>query len=290
MEAGRHVSARCGRRAAATLSAYEVLPFWSGYALHVVLLTTLLGAALIDASGHRTPRRMFLPILLAGLAAGTVWPQLRRLAAFVYSVSQPWQAGLIDGLAGFAAGAVVGAVLGAAWWRGSRGNWPRFAPAAMFAAIGAVAGWQVALETAVAATLLWFAAIAWQRASASPRIAPLAGMVFVAALPRLTALDVRLELPLLWPERYVAAIAISLVAIASFAAWLAGRLAPPQYFAPPPEDPPEVAQPEEADSGEATAREPAADETAGDHAAALEEPSAPQQPTVDQDVERPFGS
>jgi hypothetical protein len=54
-------------------------------------------------------------------------------------------------------------------------------------------------------------------------------------------LDVRLGMPLAWPRGYETAVAVTLVALTGVLAWAAGRIAPPQYFAPPPEDPPQVA-------------------------------------------------
>lgn len=227
------------------ISPYDVLPFWCTYASHMVLLTTLLGAALIDASGHRTPRRLFAPALLLGLMLPVVWPNMRRLPAFAYDGSAAWQPGLIDGATGLVVGALIGAVLGAAWWRGSSTVWPRFGLVGMFAAVGVTSGWQAALETAAASAVLFLGAVIWLRLRSSQAIAPLAALVLLAALPRVIDLDVRLSAAVVWPSRLEAVIAIMLLVVASLAARAAGRLALPQYFAPPPDDPPEVSPPRE---------------------------------------------
>jgi len=46
------------------------------YAFHLVLLCTLLAAALIEFDGNRVPGRLFWPAVLLGLLAGFVWPRL----------------------------------------------------------------------------------------------------------------------------------------------------------------------------------------------------------------------
>src|SRR5688572_12904041 len=58
------------------LTPLEAWPFWCAYATHVILLTTLIGAALIDWDGFRTPRRIFVPILMIGFTLPIIWPAI----------------------------------------------------------------------------------------------------------------------------------------------------------------------------------------------------------------------
>jgi leader peptidase (prepilin peptidase)/N-methyltransferase len=90
----------------------ETLPFWSAYATHVVLLTTLLGAALIDRDGWRPPWRMFVPAMLLALVSGALWPPVRPIAAFAGLAGPAWQVGLTDAVAGLAAGAACSVLFG----------------------------------------------------------------------------------------------------------------------------------------------------------------------------------
>ncbi len=98
------------------------------YAFHLLLLCTLMAAALIEFDAHRPPPRLFsLPITL-GLAIGAMWPLLRWDALFGASHLQGVADGVLGGLAAMALAAlawpgwvgrgerwqVVGALTGAA--------------------------------------------------------------------------------------------------------------------------------------------------------------------------------
>jgi leader peptidase (prepilin peptidase)/N-methyltransferase len=75
-------------------------------AYHLVLLTTLLAAGLIEYDGHRPPWRLMLPALVIGVFAPLVWPHLRPIAD-----GSDWPQriiGLVDGGTGFAIGALLG--------------------------------------------------------------------------------------------------------------------------------------------------------------------------------------
>ncbi len=96
---------------------------WGIYAYHLVLLCTLLAAALVQYDGHRPPGRLFLPAVVVGLAAPAFWPTLHPVAA--------WQA---------AAGPLHG-ILGGILDRGRRTddwNGGRGAPEAGWPAVAAV--------------------------------------------------------------------------------------------------------------------------------------------------------
>jgi leader peptidase (prepilin peptidase)/N-methyltransferase len=125
---------------------------WGIYAYHLVLLCTLLAAALVQYDGHRPPLRLFLPALVVGLAAPACWPPLHPVPAWP-SVAGPW-AGIIDGLAGLAAGAAAGVILGpvAGRRRGDPGLWLAAACTGLF--LGPQAACGLLAATAAVAGLL----------------------------------------------------------------------------------------------------------------------------------------
>ena len=133
--------------------------FWCAYALHVLLLATILGGALIRADRFRTPAHLFLPILLAGIALPILWPEIRPLPAWPYNFRSAWQAGAVDGLAGIGAGALLAVQIPSFRALSGRG-WPSDAPVALLASVGAVLGWQLTLLAAPAVALIYLATAA----------------------------------------------------------------------------------------------------------------------------------
>jgi hypothetical protein len=97
-------------------------PLYAGcgmYACHVVLLCTLLAAALIERDGQRVPWRLGLLAAVVGVFAPLAWPAIHPTAAFALKAHGlgPW----LEALAGAAAGAIAGAV---AWRLGLTGKTP----------------------------------------------------------------------------------------------------------------------------------------------------------------------
>jgi leader peptidase (prepilin peptidase)/N-methyltransferase len=119
---------------------YDLWPFWSQYALHACLVTTLMAAVLIRADGFRVPPQMYLPVLAAGLVLPLVWPEIRGLPATPIDLAG-WQAGLVDGLAGLVVGALLGLIVSLVVLF-VRGAWPWTAPVALLATLCVVLGWQ----------------------------------------------------------------------------------------------------------------------------------------------------
>jgi leader peptidase (prepilin peptidase)/N-methyltransferase len=77
-------------------------------AYHLLLLSTLLAAAIVEYDGLRLPVRVMLPALAVGWLAPLAWPQLHPVPAFA-GLAPPW-AGLVDGTAGLALGLALGGV------------------------------------------------------------------------------------------------------------------------------------------------------------------------------------
>lgn len=116
------------------------------YAFHLLLLCTLLAAALIEHDGHRPPASLFAPAAVVGLLAPLVWPHLHPVPA--WAGAEGPLAGLLDAGAGMAAGLGLGWLLStAAGSPGCRG--------VVFASgcVGLLLGWQAAVVL-VAATAL----------------------------------------------------------------------------------------------------------------------------------------
>ena len=64
---------------------------WGLCLFHLGLLCTLMAAALIRWDGHQPPQRLFVPMLLAGFAAASVWPWLHPLAADAELAGSRWR-------------------------------------------------------------------------------------------------------------------------------------------------------------------------------------------------------
>ena len=77
------------------------------YIYHMLLLSTLLAAALIDLNGDHVPLRLAAPAVVVGFLAPIVWPDLHPVPAFLGQ-----EPGRLAALAGVSAGLGVGIVLG----------------------------------------------------------------------------------------------------------------------------------------------------------------------------------
>ncbi|NQT17351.1 MAG: prepilin peptidase [Planctomycetes bacterium] len=115
-------------------------------AYHLLLLCTLLAAALIAYDGHGCPARLFVPAILIGWLAPAIWPDLHPVDAW-YGVSGS-VGELLAGAAGFGHGMLAGLIL----WvlPGARRNLGLlFGPAC----VGLFLGWQAAVVLAVVTLL-----------------------------------------------------------------------------------------------------------------------------------------
>jgi leader peptidase (prepilin peptidase)/N-methyltransferase len=73
---------------------------------HLLLLCTLLAAGLIEFDGHNAPRRLFMPVLAAGIIAPLVWPYLHPMPAWPALAEGARR--ILDCAAGLAAGGLLG--------------------------------------------------------------------------------------------------------------------------------------------------------------------------------------
>lgn len=223
------------------LAMHDGAPFWSMYAVHVGLAATLVTATLIEYDGSRVPRRLFAPILLVGLALPMVWPSIRPLPLAPQLFWPDWLAGLGDGLAGVAAGAAFGLLVGLGWWLGSgRRVWLKGAPVTLLAAAGCVLGWQRIVEVAPLAVLVYVIGVVATRASKT--IFPLAAPLLALALPLLLPLGLHYFQAADLARNYDQLVAGAAALAVALLAYVAGRVAGPQYFVPPPEYAPPAAE------------------------------------------------
>ena len=214
------------------LSRAETLPFWWAYATHIVLLTTLVGASLINVDGWRMPRPLLVPAIVVAFVVGILWPETRRIAALAGLAGPPWQIGLFDGAAGMAAGIACGALFGLAWLGASRGrSWPRSGPIMLLAAVGAVLGWQRVLVIAPIAAVLFACLVILVRLTRGQGVVPLAGVVAVlAGWMAIEWAGLLMPLVLAMSDDPLAAWAVAALAIAA-GAIVAGSVATPDYHA-----------------------------------------------------------
>jgi len=128
----------------------ETLGMWQPfgiYAYHILLMCTLLSAALIQYDGRRVPSKLFVPTIAVGVVAGIVWPWLRPVHAF--DGLGTIEAGIVDALAGLLvalpSGWVILKLLGK---KAAGGLMPTLA------CVGLFLGWQAALALALVTLLL----------------------------------------------------------------------------------------------------------------------------------------
>jgi hypothetical protein len=103
-----------------------------------------MASGLIRWDGKRPPQRLFLPLLLVGFIAPTIWPWLHPLPAWPVVASIPW-GGAIDSLLGAGTAILLGCTAG--WLRGRLAQAGKPAPqiAGESLVVGAVLGWQAAV-------------------------------------------------------------------------------------------------------------------------------------------------
>lgn len=130
---------------------------WIAYGLHVLLLCTLICAALIHYDGKRAPLKLFAFPILAGLIVPLVWPRVRPLPVGVLDVSG-WTSVIAEGLAGM----IVGALSGYIGSLACAGNHDRSRPGTVLPLMlcGVVLGWQAtALLASVVAAMYFLSAV-----------------------------------------------------------------------------------------------------------------------------------
>jgi leader peptidase (prepilin peptidase) / N-methyltransferase len=125
---------------------YQILLF------HLLLLCTLLVAALIEFDGHPAPRRLFMPALAIGLIVPLICPYLRPMPAWPGIAD--WPSRILDCAAGIAAGGLLGYLA----WRIKKSKSPGGVSWEL-ACVGIFLGWQACCGIAV--ITMFFALVAY---------------------------------------------------------------------------------------------------------------------------------
>lgn len=156
---------------------------------HLVLLCTLLAAALIEYDGLRLPRSLLVVLGAVGLSAGTAFPWLRPDPVSLRL--EGWEAGLVDGLAGALGGALAGAVV---WLIVGRRHGPELV--AVMAGVGAFLGVPAVLWIALATLVLHLPLVVLRSTGkVASRITPLAGVTVSTCVWILAWRDLANRLP-----------------------------------------------------------------------------------------------
>ena len=142
---------------------------------HLLLLCTLLAAALIEYDGHRPPVRLFVPALVVGWLAPLVWPYLHPVSAW-QGLSGPI-AGLVDGTAGLGLGILLGLA-----FRPLPGAKPGPGLLLAPACVGLFLGWQAALVLTLLRVVVWLPVSALRQEWAGLRPVPPTAWLALAAL------------------------------------------------------------------------------------------------------------
>ncbi len=143
------------------LAVAELNQLTTTYPFHMLLLCTLICAGLIEYDGNRPPAKLFVPAFIVGALMPLIWPALRWLPA--RGLTPASLDGMVDGLAGLAAGALLG---GLAW-----GTLTAEKPKGLalgLVGVGLFLGWQAVLVIAAVTALL--IAPMWLPEHVSPRL------------------------------------------------------------------------------------------------------------------------
>jgi prepilin signal peptidase PulO-like enzyme (type II secretory pathway) len=134
---------------ASVLSTPGVVYLLTICAWHLMLLCTLLCAALIDYDRQPVPWRLFVPALVVGIVAAPLWPLLRPLPVWPAWHAWPrWVAGLCNGVVGLTAGLLLGQLAA---------TLARSKPSGLLlgtACVGLYLGWQAACALTLATMVI----------------------------------------------------------------------------------------------------------------------------------------
>ena len=207
--------------------------YWTLYAYHSILLTTLFTLTLVKANGDVVPRRVFWPALLVGLGAAPFLVWLHPVP-FCHLVSvSDWMLGTADAVTGGLAGLVMGCCV---WPHRGRhaGPWPGDGTELYACALcGIYLGWQAAVAVALLAASGYLVATIVTLVRPRWRTGPWCGYVTFAALLYIVQWRDASELcPWLGPGGRLGA--VSILALATYGVSLLTRhLTQYQRFATP---------------------------------------------------------
>jgi uncharacterized protein (TIGR00730 family) len=156
--------------------------YWSLYAYHIVVLVTLLTAALIQFDRKRVPRQVFFPALVAGLASPLFLPWLHPIPVCSLAEAPAWFLGASNALWGLLAGGVMGACIAPVARRSLQERWwerPEWWAAAL---CGLFLGWQAVGGVVLAAAVGYGAVVTISRFRPHWGAGPWCGYLTLAGL------------------------------------------------------------------------------------------------------------
>ena len=143
------------KRPALVVMEYEFdVMLWLLYAFHMLLICTLICAALIRYDRYRAPWRLYVPALVVGFVAPLIWPDLRPVAC--HEIVDSWLPSVgaaLDGICGLLMGALLGLAASTPRWRPNRQRllWSEIPALGL---CGLFLGWQAISVLAVIAGVL----------------------------------------------------------------------------------------------------------------------------------------
>lgn len=219
-------------------------PMGAAVMLHLMLLTTLIAAALIDFDRHPIPSRLLTPVIVATVAASLVWPQIHPVPAISPDLLRSQgldhflrgpTAGLLDVALGAAAGLAAAVVIHFAtrarpWLECRYGG----SVTLMWIAVGVVFGWQLTPWLLACWAVHYWLSVTPGRA-ANEQLLPARGLA-VATTATLLAWRLVAGYPLILDESLASQAIIYSVLIASAFILLAAatRRLPVDYVFPEP--------------------------------------------------------
>ncbi|MBI3836714.1 MAG: prepilin peptidase [Planctomycetia bacterium] len=133
------------------------------YAFHLLLICTLVCAALVEFDGHVLPARIWVGVLIVGLVVPIFRPDVRSIGSVLLTVggtnAVPWARGIIDGIAGLLSALSISIVPCITWYSTARHSKLAYATsaAAELLLVGGFLGDQAVIATGLGGMALYFA-------------------------------------------------------------------------------------------------------------------------------------
>jgi len=133
------------------------------YAFHLLLICTLLCAAMMELDGHPLPARMWISVLMVGLVTPFFQPDLRSTGNVLWTgggtAPAPVASPIVDGAAGLLAALSIGIVPWITWFSRARQSKLAYATSALaeLLLVGAFLGDRAVIAIGLGSMVLYFA-------------------------------------------------------------------------------------------------------------------------------------
>lgn len=159
---------------------------WALYGYHVLLVTGLICAALLEFDGHAVPAKVVVPVLVVGLIAPlwATWlhpqPANSSLASRLHE--QLWMLGLVDSMAGVLVGVCCGLLVSPATELSPAGRRGAMIGIVTLGWTGLFLGWQAGSGCALAAAIVYSLSVVYRPMWRGFRRLPFAGCVLAVVV------------------------------------------------------------------------------------------------------------